>query len=73
MIKQHPIPPPEISGAILNDPEAAQFLGVTPRTLRLWRRKRGLPHHKITAKVIRYRTEDLHEWLNGFRVQTLSV
>jgi len=43
--------------------EAAQLLAVKSRTLRLWRRTRGLPHYKITSKEIRYRRSDLDEWL----------
>ncbi|MBM3833636.1 MAG: helix-turn-helix domain-containing protein [Verrucomicrobia bacterium] len=49
--------------ALLTEAQAAAFLTVKPRTLRLWRHTRGLPHIRITAKEIRYRASDLEEWL----------
>lgn len=57
---------------LLNDPQAAAYLSVEPRTLRLWRQTRGLPHLKITAKVVRYRRTDLDRWLAGFRTVKAS-
>ena len=52
---------------LLTEEEAARLLSVEPRTLRLWRNERGLPHLKITSKVIRYRRSDLNGWLNRAR------
>jgi DNA-binding transcriptional MerR regulator len=52
---------------LLDDPQAAAFLNITQRTLRLWRRTRGVPHLKITAKVIRYHRSDLATWVNRCR------
>ncbi|MBI4662163.1 MAG: helix-turn-helix domain-containing protein [Verrucomicrobia bacterium] len=49
--------------ALLTDQQAAEFLSVKPRTLRLWRHARGLPHIRITTKEIRYRLSDLEDWL----------
>ena len=60
--------PPPVSGDLLTDPQTADFLQVKPRTLRLWRNTRGLPHIKITAKEIRYRRKDLEAWLSQRRV-----
>lgn len=48
---------------LLTEPEAALYLTVEPRTLRDWRNKRGLPHLKLTSKIIRYRRTDLNTWL----------
>jgi excisionase family DNA binding protein len=59
-----PIPPAQIAPDLLTDPQAAALLGVEPRTLRLWRHTRGLPHIKLTSKVIRYRRSDLDAWLS---------
>lgn len=56
------------AGEILTDPQAAQLLSVEQRTLREWRVKRGLPHMRITAKVIRYRRSDIERWLDRRRV-----
>lgn len=52
-----------ILAALLTDQQAAELLAVKPRTLRLWRQTRGLPHIKITTKEIRYRRSDLDAWL----------
>jgi len=48
---------------LLTEEQAAEFLTVKPRTLRLWRQTRALPHIRITTKEIRYRASDLDEWL----------
>lgn len=53
---------------LLDDNQAARYLLTKPRTLRLWRRTRGLPHIKITHKVIRYRKSDLDAWLARRRI-----
>ena len=65
--------PVAITSEVFDDRQAGAYLGGTepldPRLLRLWRRKRGLPHIKLTAKVIRYRKSDLDGWLAQHRVQ----
>lgn len=53
--------------APLTEAEAAAFLRQKPRTLRLWRRTRALPHLKLTAKTILYRRSDLEGWLERQR------
>jgi len=55
------------SDSILNETEAATLLGVGPRTIRLWRRSRGLPHYKLTAKIVRFKRSDLIEWMESRR------
>jgi len=52
---------------LLTDQQAAEILSVEPRTIRLWRQTRGLPHIKITSKVIRFRRADLDAWLERRR------
>jgi predicted DNA-binding transcriptional regulator AlpA len=52
---------------LLTDVQTAEILAVEPRTLRLWRNTRGLPHIKITSKVIRYRRADVDAWLERRR------
>ncbi len=54
-------PAPDLQ--LLTDGEAAEMLGIKPRTLRLWRNSRALPHLRLTAKSIRYRRQDLEKWL----------
>ena len=52
---------------LLGESQACALLGVLPRTLRLWRNTRGLPHLKITCKIIRYRRSDINAWLDRSR------
>lgn len=52
---------------LLSEPQAAEYLHQQPRTVRLWRAKRGLPHLKVTNKVVLYRRAELDLWLNRFR------
>ncbi|MBE7502633.1 MAG: helix-turn-helix domain-containing protein [Verrucomicrobiales bacterium] len=52
----------------LTEEEVARFLRIEPRTVRLWRRTRGLPHLKLTQKCIRFRLSDVTRWLDGRRV-----
>jgi excisionase family DNA binding protein len=59
---------PEPPGDILTDEQVSKLLGITRRTLRLWRRNRGLPFCKITSKEIRYRRPDIDQWLAQRRV-----
>jgi len=53
------------AGEILTDEQCCAMLSVQPRTLRLWRRTRGLPHVKITSRIIRYRKSDVDAWLDS--------
>jgi excisionase family DNA binding protein len=53
---------------LMTDEEAAAYLSITQRTLRLWRSTRGLPHLKLTSKIIRYRKTDLDGWLEQHHV-----
>jgi excisionase family DNA binding protein len=56
---------------IFTDETAAQYIGgIEARTVRLWRKSRGLPHVKLSAKVIRIRKADLDAWLQSRTVRT---
>jgi hypothetical protein len=59
---------PAPTGDIFDDAQAAAYLLTTSRTLRLWRHRRGLPHIRISNKVLRYRRADLDSWLAQRRV-----
>ena len=61
-------PNTDSDGALLNEVGAATLLGITPRTLRLWRHTRGVPHLRLTPRVIRFRKSDLDGWLAKHRV-----
>jgi hypothetical protein len=58
---------------VLTEAQAAEFLHQKPRTLRIWRRKRALPHFKLTGKVILYTRADLMAWLERHRVQMIGT
>lgn len=59
-------------GGVLTEPQAAAYLHQKPRTLRLWRRRRALPHFKLTGKVVLYSRADLDGWLEKHRVTTIG-
>jgi hypothetical protein len=53
-------------GDLLTECETAQFLRVSPDTLRYWRRKalrRGPNYVKIERRLVRYRLKDLETYL----------
>lgn len=53
---------------LLNEREAADFLGLKPNTLAAWRStgRYGLPFLKV-GKPVRYRLADLEKWLSARR------
>ena len=52
---------------LLNEPEAAAYLGLAPRTLQSWRvRGRGPAYIKAGARVL-YRVIDLERWVEAHR------
>jgi len=59
-------------GDLMDEHQAAAYLLTTPRTLRLWRQTRGVPHIRITSKVIRYRLADIDAWLAQRRVAVVA-
>ena len=60
------------AGDLMDEAQAAAYLLTTPRTMRLWRQTRGVPHIRITSKVIRYRRSDLDAWLAHRRVAVIA-
>jgi excisionase family DNA binding protein len=50
---------------LLTTAEAATYLSLSPRTLESWRSQlRGPQYVKVSGKAIRYRPEDLEQWVN---------
>ncbi|QYI99719.1 helix-turn-helix domain-containing protein [Thalassovita mediterranea] len=48
---------------LLGESQAANYLAVSPRTLRNWRTRGGGPKFvKVSARCIRYRLKDLVDW-----------
>lgn len=57
------------AGLLLNDVELAEFLGVSLKTVRNWRTKHQGPRpSKLGQRVVRYRPEDVHAFVDGQEV-----
>ncbi|WP_425408222.1 helix-turn-helix transcriptional regulator [Hyphococcus sp.] len=58
---------------LLTESEAADVLGVSPRTLSNWRCRGGGPDYvKMGSKAIRYRLDDLNEFIDDRRQNNTS-
>ena len=51
--------------------QAAQLLGITPRTLQEWVRMRKIPYLKI-GKLTKFRLSSLHIWIDAQEVRALA-
>lgn len=57
---------PEHLDKLIPESSAADFLGISPRTLQNWRvRGGGPPYVKVAGKTVRYRFRDLLAWIEG--------
>ena len=64
------IPFPSDDHALLNEEQAAAFIGVTRRAMQGWRLSgRGPQYIKISSRCIRYRKRELVTWSEN-RLQT---
>lgn len=51
---------------LINEFQAAEFIGYTVRALRNWRVRGGGPKFvKVSARSVRYRRRELIEWAEG--------
>lgn len=50
---------------LLNKKEAAQYLGVSQRTLDYFRQRENLPSHVIGGKLVRFVERELEQWALG--------
>lgn len=58
-----------IDGKVLNQREAADYIGVSQSTLKRWRdRGEGPPCHVLSTRIVRYRLHEVERWLTGQRV-----
>lgn len=55
---------------ILDERDAARYLGYRPITLRAWRREGRGPAYHRAGRSIRYHLDDLDAWLRARRVET---
>lgn len=64
---------PDLTNRLVNEKEAAQFLGYTVRALQNWRLRGGGPSFvKVSSRSIRYRLSDLGEWVESRIVSSTS-
>lgn len=59
----------EIKSKVMNEKQAAQYVGLSQRSLQLRRFKRKPPTYIKVGRVIRYRQDDLDEFLEANRVE----
>lgn len=53
---------------LLNEQQAAEYLGLKPRTLQAWRTRGGGPIYlRISHRCVRYTMADLRAWLDTRR------
>ena len=57
---------------LFTEQQAAAYLQILPRTVRLWRITRGLPFIRISGKTVRFRRNDIEGWLAKHRVATVG-
>lgn len=58
---------------LLDEDEAAEFLGLSPRTLQGLRVRGGGPDYiKIGSRAVRYRLSDLEDFIEGRRQSSTS-
>ena len=51
---------------LIDEKGAADFLGVSPRTLQLWRQRGGGPQFiRLSIRCVRYRRSDLRDWADA--------
>jgi predicted DNA-binding transcriptional regulator AlpA len=57
---------PDHLDCLIDESEAARFLGYTIRALQNWRIRGGGPHFvKVSSRSIRYRRRDLIAWIEA--------
>ncbi|MEO3430537.1 helix-turn-helix domain-containing protein [Pelagibius sp. CAU 1746] len=65
---------PDHLDRLINENEAANFLGYTVRALQNWRLRGGGPSFvKVSARSIRYRRRDLIAWADARAVASTSA
>lgn len=64
---------PDHLDRLINETEAASFLGYSIRALQNWRVRGGGPKFvKVSSRSIRYRRRDLISWANRLTVSNTS-
>ena len=53
--------------------EAAKYLGVSPRTVSDWQRRRIIPHTKVARKCVLFKRADLDRAMDKFTVRAMGI
>lgn len=65
--------PPGHPDRLLNEQEAADFLGVSIRTMQNWRHRGGGPSYiKLNSRSVRYQLSDLKAWIEAQKAESTS-
>lgn len=59
---------------LLTPKQAAKYLGIAETTLACWRNRKhpNLVYYKVGEKSVRYRMEDLNEFLSAARIDSAA-
>ena len=57
------ITPPSTPSKLLTTLEMAAYFAATPRTIVSWREAGRIPFHRLTARCIRYKLEEVEQAL----------
>ncbi len=64
---------PDYLARMINEKDAADYIGYTERALQGWRLKGGGPKFiRVSGRSIRYRRLELNEWANSKLVSSTS-
>jgi predicted DNA-binding transcriptional regulator AlpA len=59
--------------ALMNTEQVANYLGVTPNAVKVWRSVgKGPRYLKLTSKAVRYYPDDVDGWAQQFGISPLS-
>lgn len=47
--------------------ELSKYLSIKESTIYSWVERKAIPHYKVNRFLIRFRIEEIDEWLKGFR------
>ena len=64
-----------VTDKLLSSTEAAEILGIQPRTLEFWRQRGavGPKFIRYSARCVRYRLSDLQAWVSAREVDTAAA
>ena len=57
---------------LLNELQAAEFLGVTPKCLQAWRVRGGGPHYLKLGRLVKYSQSDIDVFIEKCRRQSTA-